>query len=88
MNKTQPKEMENIKTISIAVFIISALVGTYEINTIGYSFAQNATQNPIPRECSQGHNCICISEDLSMDTNTHDTVFDLSCQTKVANSSQ
>ena len=80
--------MTNVKTISIAVFIIGALVGTYEINTIAYSFAQNATQNPIPRECAQDHKCICVSEDLSMDTITHDTVFDLSCQTRVPNSSQ
>jgi hypothetical protein len=80
--------MTNTKTISIAVFIIGALVGTYEINTIAYSFAQNTTRNPIPRECPQGHKCTCVSADLSMDIDTHDTVFDLSCQTRVANSSQ
>jgi len=80
--------MMNVKTISIAIFIIGALIGAYEINTIPYSFAQNATQNPMPRECPEGHNCICVAEDLSMDLKTHDTVFDLSCQTKVANSSQ
>jgi len=80
--------MTNVKTISIAIFIIGALIGAYEINTIPYSFAQNATQNPMPRECPEGHNCICVAEDLSMDLKTHDTVFDLSCQTKVANSSQ
>ena len=80
--------MINVKTISIAIFIIGALIGAYEINTIPYSFAQNATQNPMPRECPEGHNCICVAEDESMDLKTHDTVFDLSCQTKVANSSQ
>jgi hypothetical protein len=80
--------MTNVKTISIAVFIIGALVGAYEINTIAYSFAQNATQNPIPRECQQGHTCTCVSADLSMDTKTHDTVFDTSCQSILANSSQ
>ena len=80
--------MTNVKAISIVIFLIGALIGAYEINSIAYSFAQNTTQNPIPRECSQGHNCICVSEDLSMDTNTHDTVFDPSCQTKVANISQ
>ena len=82
------KKVINVKTISIAIFMIGALIGAYEINTIPYSFAQNATQNPMPRECPEGHNCICVAEDLSMDLKTHDTVFDLSCQTKVANSSQ
>ena len=79
--------MINVKTISIAIFIIGALIGAYEINTIPYSFAQNATQNPMPRECPEGDNCVCVS-DLSLDLKTHDTVFDPSCQTKVANSSQ
>ena len=80
--------MTSVRTISIAIFIIGALIGAYEINTIPYSFAQNSTQNPMPRECQEGHNCICVAEDESMDSKTHDTVFDLSCQTKVANSSQ
>ena len=80
--------MTDVKTISIAVFIIGALIGTYEINTLAYSFAQKATQNPIPRECIQCHKCTCVSADLSLDTITKDTVFDPSCQTILANSSQ
>ena len=79
--------MPNVKTISIAVFIIGALIGTYEINTIAYSFAQNATQN-IPRECPQGHQCICISEVIFKDTTTNDTGVDPSCEAILANSSQ
>jgi len=73
--------MTNVKTISIAILIIGALIGAYKMNTIENSFAQNSTQNPIPLKCPKGHVCICTSNTQFIDFTTGQSGSDISCRT-------